>query len=69
MKTITFDGAAHEEAENKKAEWLSAHNGLIVMAVRNFPLTRIPNHPYEPVEYAVSIELDYEVSMYQLCPP
>jgi hypothetical protein len=60
METITFNGRTQEEAENKKAEWLSAHNRLIVIAVRNFPLTRIPNHPYAPVEYAVSIELDYE---------
>jgi hypothetical protein len=69
MKTITFDGATLEEAEKKKEEWLSANNGLIIMAVRKFPLTRIPNHPYAPVEYAVSIELDYEVSMHPLCTP
>ncbi|HEX6502434.1 MAG TPA: hypothetical protein VF011_04250 [Terriglobales bacterium] len=63
MKTITFDGATQEEAENKKEEWLSANKGLTVIAVRKFPLTKIPNHPYVPVEYAVSIELDYEGEM------
>jgi hypothetical protein len=59
MKTITFDGATADEAEEKKAQWLSDHPDVIVQATRSLPLP-VSRERYAKITYPVSIEVDYD---------
>ena len=60
MKTETFEGATLEEAEKRKARWLSAHNGVTVRATRTNYAAEGPDQRYAKIMFLPSIEVDYD---------
>ncbi|HXC26898.1 MAG TPA: hypothetical protein VNV38_03010 [Stellaceae bacterium] len=61
METMTFTGTTLEEAEERKAEWLSANPGVIVRASRAAYLAE-GTGPHARPEYRHVIDLDYDYS-------
>jgi hypothetical protein len=61
METIAFNGATQKEAEERKAEWLSANPGVIVRDTRIVFAGGKPDRCTTFV-YRCSIEVDYEIS-------
>jgi hypothetical protein len=59
-ETETFEGATLEEAEKRKARWLSAHNGVTVRATRTNYRATGPDQRYAKIMFPPSIEVDYD---------
>ena len=60
METISFNGITKEEAEERKAEWLSANPSVIVRATRaSFLAEGSPRHAKPAFRHVIDLDYDY----------
>lgn len=60
MITIAFEADTMEQAEGKKAQWVSAHPAATVLKTRANHVAKPGGARYAKIEFMARIEVDYE---------